>query len=165
MISIAEAFRVWKRTFARQKGYPFPPEAKWLFRWLYIGALIWPLAISFGIVVVLEGWPSVTNSFATADWPDFAAVDFGTVVDAAFGLLLGIPLVIVLFGPLFYAVSVLQRWLNEGRMCRSCGSEGARAHTVNYHEQVMRFRADRKEYDRIQRARRRGLRGHVTVDA
>ena len=172
MISIAQAFRVWKQTFASQKGYPFPPEAKWLFRWLYIGALIWPLVFIFGTLVVVEGWPSVTASFATADWPS-VSVNFGAAADFTRSLLLTIPLAIVLFAPLWYAAAVFNhwvnvghdRWLNEGRMCRSCGSEGARAHTVNFHDQVTRFRADRKEYDRLQRARRLGKRGRIVADA
>lgn len=169
MISIAEAFRVWKRMFFAQKDYPFPPEARWLIRWLLVGCMVWTLAFSIGAVVVTEvaanGWAGFIDEISVA--PARPSFNFTLDIVAFFS---GLGLSAIVAAPTLYTLAVLRhwidvghdRWLNEGRMCRSCGSEGARAHTVNYHDQVMQFRQRRKDYDRTLRDEKRRRGGRVT---
>ena len=171
MISIAQAFRVWKRLLA-QRDYPFPPEAKWLCRWLLVGSLAWGLAFGFGVVVATEvatnGWAGFIDEISIAP----ARPSFFFTLDAVVAYFSGVGLGVITLAPVLYTLAVIRhwadvgidRWINEGRRCRTCGMEGQRAR-VNRYDLTMRFRADRKEYDRIQRARRLGKRGHVVEGA
>lgn len=165
MISIAQAFRVWKRLFA-QRDYPFPPEAKWLCWGLVI--VIWgipmvaALGTALGISIHTNGWIETITGNPNPQFSmdiDWAGFVWFIPIFAWFAVFLYVMAVIR-----HWADVGIDRWINEGRFCRTCGMEGQRAR-VNRYDLTMRFRADRKEYDRIQRARRRGQRGRVTETA
>lgn len=154
MISIAQAFRVWKNMI-RMPGYPFPSEAKRIVIALVILTMFGPLLALFG----LTAFTIATDEKVTAPTGFFNFV----------GLLAPLLWAVAIF----YVAAVIQhwqdvgrdRWLNEGRMCRTCGAENPRARAVDHYEVTKRFREIRKEYDRLERARRRGQRGHVTETA
>ena len=165
MISIAQAFRVWKRMLL-QRDYPFPREAMWLCRGLLLTVCGLPaiagIGYALGISIQTNGWAETITGNPN---PQFS-------MDINWGGFVWLIPIFAWFAAFLYVMAVIRhwadvgidRWINEGRLCRTCGTEGQRA-TVSRYVMVMSFRDDRKEYDRIQRARRRGKRGHVTETA
>lgn len=155
MISIAQAFRVWKWLF-QMPSYPFPPEAKRIRILLIIVVFVAPFLTMFSFL----GF-TITTDVQAGLMPKLTPLD-----------LLGLLLPPAWAVSIFYAAAVLEywqgvgrdRWLNEDRLCRSCGAKGPRARVDRY-EVTARFREARKEYDRLERARRRGQRGRIVEGA